>query len=219
MEKPHETLLAQYANSPTIAAQVESFNDWIDPAVDLDALYRDIWDIETANEHGLDIWGRIVGIDRYLELDDSPAYTGFAEAQTEATRFTGPQPFGSGGTLFNGMPVSKTYRLSADAYRSVILWKAMANISDATIPNINRLLRFMFKGRGRAYAHDTGDMTLRYVFEFFLTPVEKAVLQQGKVVIKPAGVNIRIIEPVKEEFFGFAGTGLQPFGSGALFRT
>ena len=95
----------------------------------------------------------------------------------------------------------------------------MANISDATIPNINRLLRFMFKGRGRAYAHDTGDMTLRYVFEFFLTPVEKAVLQQGKVVIKPAGVNIRIIEPVKEEFFGFAGTGFQPFGSGVLFRT
>lgn len=219
MEKPHETLLAQYANSPTIAALVESFNDWIDPAIDLDALYRDIWDIETANEHGLDIWGRIVGIDRYLELDDSPAYTGFAEAQTEATRVTGPQPFGSGGTLFNGMPVSKTYRLSADAYRSVILWKAMANISDATIPNINRLLRFMFKGRGRAYAHDTGDMTLRYVFEFFLTPVEKAVLQQGKVVIKPAGVNIRIIEPVAKEFFGFAGTGLQPFGSGVLFRT
>ena len=219
MEKPHETLLAQYANSPTITALVQSFNDWIDPAVDLDALYRDIWDIETANEHGLDIWGRIVGIDRYLELDDSPAYTGFAEAQTEATRFTGPQPFGGGGTLFNGMPVSKTHRLASDAYRSVILWKAMANISDATIPSINRLLRFMFKGRGRAYAHDTGDMTLRYVFEFFLTPVEKAVLQQGKVVIKPAGVNIQIIEPVKEEFFGFAGTGLQPFGSGVLFRT
>lgn len=219
MEKPHETLLAQYANSPTITALVQSFNDWIDPAVDLDALYRDIWDIETANEHGLDIWGRIVGVGRYLELDDSPAYTGFAEAQTEATRFTGSQPFGSGGTLFNGMPVSKTYRLSADAYRSVILWKAMANISDATIPSINRLLQFMFKGRGRAYAHDTGDMTLRYVFEFFLTPVEKAVLQQGKVVVKPAGVNIQIIEPVKEAFFGFAGTELQPFGSGVLFRT
>ena len=219
MEKPHETLLAQYANSPTITALVQSFNDWIDPAVDLDALYRDIWDIETANEHGLDIWGRIVGVGRYLELDFSPAYTGFAEAQTEATRFTGSQPFGSGGTLFNGMPVSKTYRLSADAYRSVILWKAMANISDATIPSINRLLQFMFKGRGRAYAHDTGDMTLRYVFEFFLTPVEKAVLQQGKVVVKPAGVNIQIIEPVKEAFFGFAGTELQPFGSGVLFRT
>ena len=219
MEKPHETLLAQYANSPTITALVERFNEWIDPSIDLDSLCRNIWDIETANDHGLDIWGRIVGVGRYLELEDSPAYTGFTEAYTENTKHTGPQPFGSGGALFNGMPVSKTHRLASDAYRSVILWKAMANISDATIPSINRLLRFMFNGRGRAYAHDTGDMTMRYVFEFFLTPVEKAVLQQGKVVIKPAGVNIQIIEPVKKEFFGFAGTELQPFGSGVLFRT
>ena len=218
MQKPHETLLAQYANSPTITALVEDINDWIDPAIDLDALYRNIWDIDTANDHGLDIWGRIVGIGRYLEVDDSPAYTGFVEAQTPATKLTGPQPFGSGGTLFNGAQISKTLRLSADAYRDVILWKAMANISDATIPGINRLLKFMFKGRGRAYAHDTGDMTMRYVFEFFLTPVEKAVLQQGKVVIKPAGVRVRIIEPVPTEFFGFAGTELQPFGSGILFR-
>lgn len=219
MQNPHDTLLAQYANSPTITALVDYFNEWIDPSVDLDALYRDIWDIETANDHGLDIWGRIVGVGRHLELDDSPAYTGFAEAYTENTKHTGPQPFGSVGTLFNGAPVSKTHRLASDAYRSVILWKAMANISDATIPSINRLLQFMFGGRGRAYAHDTGDMTMRYVFEFFLTPVERAVLQQGNVVVKPAGVNIQIIELVKEVFFGFAGTELQPFGSGVLFRT
>lgn len=218
MQNHRDTLLAQYANSPTITALVDYFNDWLDIQPDVELLFSTIWNIETANDHGLDIWGRIVGVGRYLEIEDAPAYWGFEEAQTSTTLYTGPQPFGSGGTFYDGKPVTQTYRLHADVYRRVILWKAMSNISTGTVDDINRLLKFMFSERGRAYVHDTGDMTMRYVFEFYLTPVEKAILKQSNIAPKPAGVNLRVIEPNPAETFGFAEAGLLPFGSGIFFN-
>lgn len=56
------TLASQYANSPTILAIINTFNDCIDPCVDLDNFYNTVWNVDTAVGFGLDIWGRIVGL-------------------------------------------------------------------------------------------------------------------------------------------------------------
>lgn len=218
MQKPSDTLLAQYANSPTISDLVDRFNDWIDPATDLDAFYRDIWDIRTANDDGLDIWGRIVGVGRYLEITANPSYWGFSEAYTEPTKYTGPQPFGDSGSMWDGQPSTQNYRLGTEAYRKLLLVKAMANISDATVNSINTLMNALFGSRGRFYVHDAGDMAMRYVFDFSLTPVEIAILLRGDVVPKPAGVKLSIIQLDIGTTFGFAEANLQPFGSGTFLN-
>nr|WP_281181211.1 DUF2612 domain-containing protein [Candidatus Arsenophonus triatominarum] len=46
---------------------------------------------------------------------------------------------------------TRKIRLADNAYRSLILSKAFSNISIATIPEINRFLRFLFKERGEAF--------------------------------------------------------------------
>ncbi|WP_245677300.1 DUF2612 domain-containing protein [Candidatus Arsenophonus triatominarum] len=47
------------------------------------------------------------------------------------------------------MQETRKIRLADNAYRTLILSKAFSNISIATIPEINRFLRFLFKGRRR----------------------------------------------------------------------
>ncbi len=60
--------------------------------------------------------------------------------------------------------------LDDDAFRSLILLKALSNISIDSAPSINQLLQ-NWLGPVRAYVQDLGQMALSYVFEFPLTPV------------------------------------------------
>jgi hypothetical protein len=66
MNNLDETICSQYGNSPTILALIESFNAAVDPAPDLDAFLTHVWQVETAQGFGLDIWGRIVGVSRII---------------------------------------------------------------------------------------------------------------------------------------------------------
>ena len=218
MRNHRDTLLAQYANSPTISTLVDRFNDWIDVQPDLDRFLKNIWDIETATGYGLDVWGRIVGIGRYLEMPTTVAEFGFAEQRDEDTPLNAtPQPFDSGGAMADGALATATMWLTDQIYRKLILAKAATNIGDASSSSINRALTILFADRGRCYVQDNGNMTMNYVFEFALLPMEKAVMQANAVIPKPAGVRALIVEAVAGETFGFAQSGLEPFGSGTFF--
>lgn len=175
------TVLAQYANSPTIMALVEDISEWLDPAADLNAFYAYVWNIDTAQGFGLDIWGRIVGVSRVFPISNTP-YFGFEES-TEDLGF-GQAPF------WSGTPDSTNFALSDEAYRQLILAKALSNIIDGSIPAINRLLMLMFPGRGNAYVVDNVNMTLKYKFEFVFTPVDLTLVVNSGVLPHPAGVQV-----------------------------
>ena len=76
------------------------------------------------------------------------------------------------------------------------MMKAAANISDCTIPNLNKLLTFMFGGRGRCYVRNDAEMVMSYVFEFQLTTSELAIVQSSGALPAPAGVTVNIIQQV-----------------------
>ena len=76
-----QTILSQYDASPTLLSMIESFNDAIDPTANIAAFYENIWNVNTANGYGLDVWGQIVGVSRYLQVSASN-YLGFDEAYT-----------------------------------------------------------------------------------------------------------------------------------------
>ena len=50
-----QTVLSQYANSPVLLSLIDSFSDAIDRQSDIDAFYRAVWDLTTANSYGLDV--------------------------------------------------------------------------------------------------------------------------------------------------------------------
>lgn len=180
-----ETILAQYANSPVITSLVDYINQWIDPAVDIDNFFNYCWNVLTAQGFGLDNWGTIVGVNRQITIGTPPNYFGFNEA------LPGSQPWNQA-PWYGGPTTSQTYELGDDAFRTLILTKAIANISNFTAPSINHLLQFLFKGRGSCYVLELSPMQIEYVFNFALQPWEQAVLLQPSLLPRPAGVGVTI---------------------------
>ena len=115
---------------------------------------------------------------------------------------------------------TQTYKLADDAYRKLILTKALANITSSNAPSLNQLLQNMFASRGRCYVNDLGGMQLRYTFEFLLTPYEFAIMTQSGALPRPAGVGAMLIAtdiPV----FGFSEAGTEsaaPFGQAPFIQ-
>lgn len=192
-----QTIISQYGNSPTLTQMVRSIDECIDPRSDIDAFYSFVWNVDTAQGFWLDIWGRIVDIPRELQIPATPNYWGFSEA-TDAFPFD-DEPFFDE----TAEGVTQSYRLADEAYRKLILAKALANISSTTALSVNRLLTNLFADRGRCYVLDNQDMTLRYVFEFALEPFEFAMLAK---LPRPSGVGATILQ-VPAPTFGFAGAG------------
>jgi hypothetical protein len=189
------TIISQYANSPTIVGLVESMDDWIDPRANLDDFYNYVWNIDTAQGFGLDIWGRILGVGRTINV---PADT--------------PNP--GHYTFTPGVLV-----LADDQYRQLLMVKALSNITDCTAGSLNKLLSKLFAGRGRCYVNDLGGMKMRFVFEFFLQPFEYAILMTSGVTPGPAGVLLDVIQCVPTQTFGFAeAIQFQPFDQGTFYE-
>lgn len=212
-----ETIISQYDNSPTLKALITGFNDCVDPRADLDMFYSYVWDVMTAQGFGLDIWGRIVNVAREITYTGSVPTFGFDEAYTsiDQSAITGPQPFDQA-PFFDGVQATQTYTLTDDAYRTLILVKALANISDATIQSLNTLLSNLFAGRGRCYVTDPGSMSMFYVFEFALQPYELAIITSAGVIPRPAGVLANVLQFDAANTFGFQEQGGQPFDNGVF---
>jgi hypothetical protein len=180
-----QTVLSQYANSPTLTDMILSFNAALDQTENFDQFYDLEWNVATAQGYGLDIWGRIVGVSRTLELPPSSvSYLGFEEAGSWSG--FNQSPFFSGGTI------TSNFSLSDADFRTLIYAKALSNICDGSIPAINQLLLSLFPNRGACYVQDNGGMSLTYTFDFTLTPVELAIIGQSDVLPNPVGVAITI---------------------------
>lgn len=203
-----KTLISQYANSPILCQIIAQFNDCIDPRANLQQFYDVIWNVDTAQGVGLDIWGRIVGIGREVRVTLEDEYLGYTQGFT---------PFNDGIWGLDGEANTHPVSMDDATYRKVIMLKAMSNIIYATAPNINRLLRTMFGKRGRTYFMKTGTMTARYVFEFSLLPLERAIIQQTDLLPRPSGVLIDFDELDIKKTFGYQNSDLAPFGEGAFF--
>ncbi len=186
-----ETIASQYANSPILIKLISNMNEYIDPVVDLDNFFNSIWNVETATGYGLDVWGRIVGVNRVVKISGSLLYFGFSEA--DDIPLTDPQPFDQA-PFFTGFATGDNYSLSDDAYRKLILVKALANITDCSVPAINQILRNLFGELGNAYCTDTGNMTMTYTFDFTISPVDYAIITQSGAMPKPTGVYATVVE-------------------------
>lgn len=183
---PRQTVLSQYANSPVLLALIDALGGAIDRQQSLNDFYDWIWNVDTAQGFGLDIWGRIVGVTRSLFIP-SAQYLGFSNA-------TDDYPFGDG-VFWRAANIAPNYQLTDMAYRQLVLAKAALNITDSSIPAINAILRALFPTYGNVYVRDNRDMTLTYVFGAALSKVDYAIVTQSGVLPRPLGVSMTVETP------------------------
>ena len=205
--------MRQYAASPRIK-QLITYNTEYFSASWVDEFYNVVWNVDTAQGFGLDIWGRIVAIEdgRYLRVTVGD-YVGFSTPTENQSWRT----FGFG-TLYPGATETDVFKLADPAFRTLILTKALANISDSTMSSLNGVLKNLFPGRGRCWVNDLQGMAIRYVFEFPLESWERSVLSKDTLP-RPGGVLATVLT-APDGLFGFneAGAGSEPFGQGTLLN-
>lgn len=212
--KWEETILTQYSASQKLLAIISTFNQAASIDEFTETFIRDVWDISTNLTYGLDVWGKIVGVSRYIKAGIENNSFGFSEADSgDANNY--PSPFNDE-PFYAGIQETETVRLSNDAYRTLILCKAFSNISLATIPEINKFLSILFAGRGSAFSVDYGDMVMGITCAFYLAPYEKSILENFDVLPIPSGVMVEAREVVPP-YFGFS-QDAYPFNDGTFFR-
>lgn len=199
MENVEQTIISQYANSPTIVQLIQNMNEYLDPRTNFQQFYDYIWNVDTAQGFGLDILGRIVGVNRLLKIPGVSKIFGFKTPGNPPAW----QPFGFG-SFSRGASSTRSFALPDNAYRVLVLAKALANIIATNSRSLNQLIRNMFPNRGRAYVIDLGDMRMQYTFEFSVTVWEFAMLTTSGVLPSPAGVEVSVVVIPKSMFFGFA---------------
>jgi hypothetical protein len=184
------TVMAQYANSPIMLSLIENMFEYIDPTGWIDDFWSLYMNLPTAAGAGLDVLGRIVGVGRVLNLGIQ-SYFGFEEALPASLPFNVGIFYTGGGTTTN-------FALADDPYRILILAKALANISDGSMASINAILSSLFPGQGNAYCTNGQDigqpMTMTLTFNFTLTAVELAIIEQSGAIPIPAGVSFTVVQ-------------------------
>lgn len=181
------TIISQCANSSIITTLIGNFAQYLDQTQNFSNLYDYIWNVVSARGYGLDVWGRIVGVQRILNIGVASPHFDFQESGVSGESF-GQAPFYSGGVL------TTSFALADSAFRTLIYAKALANICNGSIPAINQLLLSLFPSRGNCFVTDNGNMTMTYTFNFALSPVEAAIVSQSNVLPTPVGVLASVIQ-------------------------
>lgn len=194
------TVISQYANSPTILQLCNNLNQYIDQSANFANFFNFVWNVDTAVGFGLDIWGKIVGVSRLLQIPNSTQYVGFyqpSESQPDqdwTPAGSSQPPYNNppvGGAFYTGYNATEAYLLPDDAYRQLILAKAFANITSTTAPAINQILQNLY-GPGSAWVLNTGSMAISYNLSFTPTAIQLAILEQSGVIPTPPGVSVVI---------------------------
>ena len=241
------TIISQYANSPRIVGLVELVAGYLDPTANFEAFFDLVWNVDTAQGYGLDIWGRIVGVTRNLRVLDGDWF-GFQEALPGSDSFNdvgevqisggfgftegdgaafGEQSFGlvptygkgalTGGSFFSSDTDPVNYRLLDEDYRRLILVKAASNITDGSIPAINQILLGLFPHRGNCYVTDCPRPAAFFGFAE-AAPTSHGFDDAGPVTILPGfGFQEADAATFGEQSFGEMISYPSPTGVGGFF--
>lgn len=203
-----ETIQSQYAASPHLKALVTAFWDCLNPAADIQSIYDNMVNLDTAYGFGLDVWGRIVAIGReYASADTTLPYWGYEAPQgvtNDRAKNYGNAPFFK--------KVTGNVRLSDDAYRLYILMKAMINIGDSSLAMINRVIKMLLPDADIKVIHiDT--MVLRLVIQSQIPQTARDMLLNLPWL--PAGVGLEIYQVITPTW-GLEGSGLETLDNGTF---
>lgn len=215
-EKVSYAIQSQYSASEKILALAASFQKRIEPRADVNLFYQKIFNIYTAEGEGLDIWGRILGIGRIIDGPPDVECFGFQGSNL--------YPFDQAPFIPDDALVPPTYlTLDDDAFRLMLLYKALANISASDAATQNRLLSVLIDTgvggfSGAAYVLEIGTMVIRWVFETRLTAEQLSIFSIVGTLARGAGVGWELYMIDKPRTFGFQGSGLQPFNQAPFIR-
>lgn len=189
-------LLWQYNKADRLQSLMESKQAWFNEnQTDFwNAWKRDIFDLRTANEFGLKIWSILLNIPLFVNYEPSPT--------SKPTWGFGPYRYNfRGGANFSSKS-GGTASLPLETKRLALRLRYFQLTSAGTVPEINRMLAYLFGSFGGAYLNDKNDMTQEYFFKFALPWHYKYIFDNFDILPRPSGVESSYRDS-SQKYFGF----------------
>lgn len=205
-----QALLWQYNDATNLQGLLNAKNMWyLENQTNFwNSWYQDVFNLATANQFGLIVWSIILGLPLYVNtppVSGSPIF-GFSGSTTGAVNF-------DSGILgdING----SSELLPINTQRIALQLRYFQLTSSGTVPEINRMLKYVFASYGSAYLLDGHDMTQSYIFNFPLTWDLTYLFTNYDLLPRPAGVQSNF-QDATLVYFGFNGSGGVNFDNGVL---
>lgn len=180
-----KSLLWQYNNAVNLQAILEDENSWFQTnhTEFWGNWYDDVFNLKTANDFGLRVWSIILNQPTFINNGPAPAQTGIFGLGVYNQNLTN----GNFGTQ-NGY----TYQFSTEISRLLLRLRYFQITSSGTVPETNRMLKYLFGDYGPVYLIDDLDMTQRYLFYFEIPSEMMLMLLSFDILPRPAGVQSTI---------------------------
>ena len=189
---------SQYAASVRITALLQSAKDHILPDADIALFYDNMFNVLTAQGVGLDVWGNIVGMTRYIPSHEDPTITLTLDDDNYRKLIM--------------------HKAAANIMDSTLY--SMNTLLKQLYPNYTCYVQLAsnFQTDGdRTY--DANPMSLNYVFiNHRLDNLERSIFDAVGDSNRGAGVEWNLYEYMQEDVFGYRDSLLQPFDQGVFFQ-
>lgn len=187
-------ILWQYNEASNLQGLLNAKNAWYEANQSefWESWITDVFDLRTANDFGLQVWSIILGQSLYTNyvIDDTEDAFGFGDEN---------QNFDNG--IF-GSVTGGTNVYSTEVARLLLRLRYFQLVSSGTIPETNRMLKYLFADYGDAYLIDNYDMTQTYILDFAIPSEMRYMLYNTDILPRPAAVGSQIAEPT-DLVFGF----------------
>lgn len=175
-------LLWQHDNATALRSLIESKQDWysINQATFWTNWYRDVFNIDTAGDFGLSVWGRILNVGLGMPVDSTIGIPHFGFGIYHRNFGNGNFARGASGEL----------ALTTEQKRLVIRLRYYQLISRGTVTEINEAMARIFGDLGVVFVRDSLDMSkITYVFKFEPSSSVRAVLDRMDALPRPSGIG------------------------------
>lgn len=184
----------QYDSAPNLISLLDKKSEWYKTNHQefWENWERDIFNLRTANDFGLNVWSIILNLPLYTNNNSSPPnYPAFGFAQFGMN--FGHGNFATDSDIFKNLTLEQRRLLLMLRYRSLI--------SDGSLYDINETLYALFDGK--VYCLDGLDMTITYIFTEPQPEIMMTLFKQYDILPRPSGVLAEFLVKPRDAF-GFA---------------
>ncbi|MEJ2896633.1 DUF2612 domain-containing protein [Bordetella avium] len=175
------SILWQYEGAPMAVQLARNDQAWIDASQTKfwHDWRQDVFDLDTANEFGLSVWARILGVS--IEVSERRRVDGVFGFGVSNRNFDN----GNFGTARDG-----DTRLDKESARKLLKLRWFQLTMRPTVPNINKAIEDVF-GPGAAFVVDSYDMSI-VTFMFSAAPDYRLrrLLERTDILPRPSTVGV-----------------------------
>lgn len=187
-----KSLLWEYNDATALQSIIEQEQAWYNENQEQFWLdwYRDVFNLDTANDFGCSVWAIILGIPLSVVLTPAPISPTFGFGSDN-------ENFGNGNfSNINGTVIN----LTLEQKRLVLKLRYFQLITRGAVTEVNAFLKYVFADFGNVYVLDGLDMTATYVLTFTPSAALNFVLKNYDLLPRPAGVKVNYLTIIDTPF-------------------